>query len=121
MNDFHLALVGEVPIQDPVQVVFDHWVAVMRAKSAVRCVLNDKRRKVISRAINDYDVPTCLLAIDGCRLSDWHMGSNPRGRKYDDLELILRDAAHIERFANIAAEADAPSTDFTEISTEVDW
>jgi hypothetical protein len=46
-------------------------------------------------------------------MSDWHMGDNPRGKRYDDLELILRDSAHIERFATICAEGgNSAATEF---------
>ena len=92
----------------------------MRSKSKVRCVLTEKRRKVISRALADYDIVTCFLAIDGCVLSDWHQGQNPKARRYDDVELILRDAAHIERFAMIAEEANGAASDF-EAPPEVNW
>jgi hypothetical protein len=52
-------------------------------------------------------------AISGCAMSDWHMGDNPRGKKYDDIELILRDSAHIERFATMFAEnGDSASAEF---------
>jgi len=34
------------------------------------------------------------------------MGHNPQGKRYDDIELILRDEKHIEMFLSIADEAD---------------
>ena len=93
-----------VPISD-VQEVFDHWVATFRSSGRGPVpVLSDKRKSKIAKAIKEYGVKTCLEAISGCALSDWHMGDNPRGKKYDDIELILRDSAHIERFATIYAE-----------------
>lgn len=93
------------PEPDPVLAVFSHWATTLRGKSAVRCVLTEKRRKLIARALDDYGLETCLAAIDGCALSDWHMGQNPQGRRYDSLELILRGAEQIERFANLAHES----------------
>lgn len=91
-----------------VRQVFDHWVATHRAeRPGPTPVLSDKRRVKITRAIADYGVEVCLQAISGCAMSDWHMGDNPRRKRYDDLELILRDAAHIERFAGIYAEGEA--------------
>lgn len=95
--------------------VFDHWVATHRNnRLGPTPVLGEKRRAKISRAIRDHGVEVCLQAITGCAMSDWHMGDNPRRRRYDDIELILRDAAHIERFATIYAEADVDqaATDF---------
>jgi hypothetical protein len=88
-----------------VQAVFDHWVTVHRTpRRGPTPVLTAKRRTKITRAIADYGVDTCLHAISGCAMSDWHMGDNPNRKKYDDLELILRDAPHIERFATIYLE-----------------
>lgn len=97
------------PTADPedVQAVFDHWVAVHRTpRKGPEPVLSSKRRVKIVRALNDYGLETCLHAISGCAMSDWHMGDNPTRKRYDDLELILRDAPHIERFATIYAEGD---------------
>jgi hypothetical protein len=102
-----------VPISE-VQEVFEHWVATFRATGRGPVpVLSDKRKSKIAKAIKDYGTKTCLEAISGCALSDWHMGENPRGKKYDDIELILRDSAHIEKFATIYAEdGNAGRSDF---------
>jgi hypothetical protein len=102
-----------VPISE-IEEVFNHWVATFRSTGRGPVpVLSDKRKSKIGKAIKDYDVKTCLEAISGCALSDWHMGENPRGKKYDDIELILRDSAHIERFATIYAEdGNAGRSDF---------
>ena len=90
---------------DEVQQVFDLWVEYHRSsRKGPTPVLSDKRRRKIQKALKDYGLQTCLDAIKGCAMSDWHMGDNPRGRRYDDIELILRDSAHIERFATIYAE-----------------
>jgi hypothetical protein len=35
------------------------------------------------------------------------MGKNGRGKRYDDISLILRDAKHIEMFADMAETVDA--------------
>ena len=35
------------------------------------------------------------------------MGHNPQGKKYDDIELILRDEKHIEMFLELADEHDS--------------
>jgi hypothetical protein len=93
------------PAATDVQMVFDHWVSVHRTpRRGPKPVLGDKRKSKIAKAIRDYGVEICLQAISGCAMSDWHMGDNPRRKRYDDIELILRDSAHIERFATIFAE-----------------
>lgn len=76
--------------------VFDHWVFMLGKR---RAVLGPTRRRSIERALTLYDEESLLLAIEGCAASAWHAGQNDRGRAFDDLELILRDEAHIERFA----------------------
>lgn len=63
--------------------------------------LTDERSKLITVAINQYGADTVKQAVRGCSLSPWHMGQNPSGTRYTDIELILRDAGHIERFANL--------------------
>lgn len=99
---------------DDIQMVFDSWASTFRSETkGPKPVLSDKRRSKISRALNDYGLQTCLDAISGCAMSDWHMGDNPRGKRYDDLELILRDSEHIERFATICAEGgNSAATEF---------
>jgi len=75
--------------------VWEHW---RQKHPAAR--LDKKRKAAIERALADYPVADLQLAIDGCRMSPFHVE-----RKDDRLELILRDAEHIERFRAIALEA----------------
>lgn len=84
----------------PAERVFAHWVWMM-AKSARRTALGPTRRKVLATALALYDEDTLRLAIDGCAGSAWHAGDNERGVVFNDLTLILRDEAHIERFAEM--------------------
>lgn len=81
--------------------VWEFWLLTLRSKSGTRCVLSDKRRRKIEKAIESYGVEGCKKAILGCSMSDFHMGRNGSGTKYDDVELILRDPEHIERFISI--------------------
>lgn len=85
--------------------VFDHWVATMRSTKSSRTKLDDKRKLFIGAAIHDYGVDDCMKAITGCSMSPFHMGANRNKKRYDSLELIFRDADHIEKFCDIA-EAD---------------
>lgn len=89
----------QAPAQDaqtPLERVFAHWVFMLGKR---RAALGPSRRKVIEKALALYDEETLLLAIEGNAASAWHAGENDRGRAFDDLELILRDEAHVERFA----------------------
>jgi hypothetical protein len=93
---------------DDVQRVFDHWVATVRnSGKGVPPALSDERRRKIRKALSLYGLQVCLDAVTGCTKSDFHMGRNNRGKRYDDICLILRDAKHIEMFADMAAEKTA--------------
>jgi len=90
---------------DEVIEIFRHWAAVMDKR---RAFLDPKRDETIRKALHaGASIEDCKLAIDGCKASRWHMGQNDRHTVYNDLSLILRDAQHIERFCEIAEEAQA--------------
>jgi hypothetical protein len=78
--------------------VFAHWVW-MLGKNPRRTKMGPVRLRIIERALALYDTETLLLAIDGCAASKWHAGGNDREREFTDIELIMRDEAHVERFA----------------------
>lgn len=76
--------------------VFGYWRKVMGKD---RSRIDDRREQALARAFAiGYSISDLKLAIDGCRASRWHMGENDRRVPYNDLELITRDACHIDRF-----------------------
>jgi hypothetical protein len=94
--------------------VFMHWQASMHKP---RALLDDKRRKLIRKALAlGYTVSDLCKAIDGCKASAWHMGENERGKAFNTLELILRDAEKIDSFMGIADTP--PETLRTQTQTE---
>lgn len=97
--------------EDEILEVYEHWISVMRPGKKRVPGLDEKRRLKVASAIADYGVGDCKLAIDGCSRSDFHMGRNKQKRRYDDLELILRDQDHVERFLGCGVVDDG----------EVDW
>jgi len=93
--------------EEDLNAVYEHWLEVMRpSRRGRKLVLDDRRRLKIGAAIHDYGVEDCCKAIDGCARSDFHMGRNRMGKRYDDLELIFRDQDHIERFLGLADQGD---------------
>jgi hypothetical protein len=52
--------------------------------------LDDEGRTIIREALKVATVEECLHAIDGCKASAFHMGQNPRRRKYNSLSQILK-------------------------------
>lgn len=58
-----------------------------------------KERRLISERLRDgYSVADLLVAIDGCHVSPFHCGENDAGKKYQSLELIVRDSKHVTAF-----------------------
>jgi len=85
---------------DAVDDVFKCWREVMCHPNSK---LDYKRRSIIKKRLNDgYTVEQLKDAIVGCAKSDWHMGDNQRGTRYDALTLILRDADHVDKFIAIS-------------------
>jgi hypothetical protein len=83
---------SEKPL-DRVRVVFDHWREVWKHP---RSQLDSKRNRVIRAALQSYSVDDLKLCISGYLNSPHHTGQNDRQTVYDDIELFLRDAAHID-------------------------
>lgn len=84
--------------------VFAHWQNVM---ASPRSRLDEKRRKVLLKALGEYGLQDTLNAITGCSRSNFHMGRNddgspnPGATKYNDVEQIFRDASKTERFLGL--------------------
>lgn len=85
-----------------VDVVFKHWQKTLNHPQAK---LTPERERKIKIALKTYSAPQLCKAIEGCSKTPHNMGQNDRHEVYDDISLILRDAAHIERFMR---NADSP-------------
>jgi len=84
--------------------VFRYWQEVM---SHPKAKLDRKRRqKIRDRLADGYSTDDLMQAIDGCKRSPHHMGDNDRGTVYDDIELICRDAPHVDKFLKLANQPD---------------
>lgn len=88
-----------------IEEVFVYWRD--RINPSSRAVLDAQRRQRIGWAVHDYGVDGCRKAIDGIQKSPWHMGDNPQGKRYVDVELIFRNAANVEKFIALAEKRDA--------------
>lgn len=79
-----------------VEAVFLHWQSVLGKQKAK---LDEKRRATIAKMLAaGYTVEDLKRAVDGCKASEWHQGKNDRGKVYDSLTLICRDAEHVDAF-----------------------
>jgi len=91
--------------------VFDHWKITMNHPKSV---FDDKRKKLISTWVKaGYTETDLISAITGCSLTPHNMGKNDRNERYDSLELILRDASHIDRFMKNAISPPMADTKLT--------
>lgn len=97
--------VGQEPDGDPVARVFDHWRSVHAHPKAN---LDTKRRRLIRAALESYSEADLCQAITGYKNSPHHMGQNERSTVYDDIELMLRDAKHVD--AGLRFYAEPPRT-----------
>lgn len=87
---------------DDVLEVFNVWVDLFHPNGRSHVLLTAKRHQRIASAIEVYGVRMCTLAVQGCALSDWHMGANPQGKQYTDLSLIFRDHERVSKFISLA-------------------
>jgi hypothetical protein len=81
-----------------VERVFTEW---RQATGHERSRLDEKRKRLIRRALAGYPLEDVLAAVRGWRNSPHHRGDNDRHTVYDSIELLLRDAEHIERFRDL--------------------
>ena len=89
------SLVGLKPDSGEGKQLFEFWKQTM---GHTRSAFNDKRRALINKTLKQYTLTDLMCAVSGCSLTPHNMGDNDRGERYDSIELILRDAAHIDRF-----------------------
>ena len=98
--------------EELIQELFDFWIQACRPTARRRPLLDTKRRTRLGAAIHDYGMEACRDAITGCTMSDFHMGRNKTNKKYDDVELIFRDAKHVEQFLELFDKNSEGETDW---------
>jgi hypothetical protein len=90
---------GQEPSSTNEQRVFDAWLD--STGKTTRTMFDEKRRRVIRRALKSYPVVDLTDAVKGWRHSPYHRGENETGTVYNDIELLLRDAKRIEQFRDL--------------------
>ena len=88
-------------VVDEVRIVFNAWVEATD-KDSGRTRLDEKRRRTIGRALEAHPIEDVLDAVVGWQNDPFYCGQNDRGRQYNSLDLLLRDAEHIEKFRDMA-------------------
>lgn len=94
--------------------VFDAWVE-STGRDPKRTRIDDKRRRLIVNALASYPVEDVCAAVTGWERSAFHSGDNDRGREYNDLGLLLRDAEKIEYFRDQAPSANGAGRAWQEV------
>lgn len=110
-----VASLPKVQLVTPATRIFDHWKS---THGHPRARLDSKRIKLINAALKLYDEATLCQSISGYLNSPHHMGTDPKGNgcKYDDIELMLRDAKHID--AGIRFHESGPAHPFMSATTK---
>lgn len=86
----------KVSTSSSIKNIFEHWKKTLGHPNAK---LDGKRKAISERALKlGYSEDELKTAIEGCAKNPFNMGENDNNTKYDDIELILRDAKHIEGF-----------------------
>lgn len=76
--------------------VFDAWKETLNHPKSV---LDAKRERFITARIKDgYSVEQLQDAARGCKSSAYHQGQNESKTVYDRIDLIYRDAEHVDQF-----------------------
>jgi hypothetical protein len=81
-----------------VEQVFHAW---QEATGSKRAVLDTNRRRLIAKQLKAYPVEDLVDAVRGWRRSPHHRGENRTHTIYNRLELLLRDADHVEQFRDL--------------------
>lgn len=81
--------------------VFSFWCDKMGKANNAKLTAG-RRSKILARIKEGYPVEEIKQAIENCARSDFHMGQNDNGTKYNDLELICRSGAKLEFFRDMS-------------------
>ncbi len=83
---------------DLVEEIFAYWQTELKHPQSK---LDKERKKAIkSRLAEGYAVDRIKQAIRGIKKCPHNMGQNDRNTKFDDIELICRSGANVDRFAD---------------------
>jgi hypothetical protein len=99
----------ETPKRLEIEAVFNAWVSAT-GRNLSRVNLTKARADLIARRLKEYPVEDLIDACHGLGASAFHRGDNDRGKRYDTLELCLRDASKIEGFRDEHRGDAAPPT-----------
>jgi uncharacterized protein YdaU (DUF1376 family) len=92
------------PVEKKVKQIFEFWKEELNHPNSI---LDKKRDKVIRERLKEgFTVERIMQAILGIKSSPHNMGQNDRKTVYDDIELICRTGANVDRFADMRSASD---------------
>ncbi len=87
-----------------IEKVFEKWIEATE-KHPTRTKLDEKRRSVIRKALKTHSFEDVCDAVVGWKREPFYCVKNDRNAVYNSLNLLLRDADHIEKFRDLEREA----------------
>lgn len=79
--------------------IFEYW---QKELNHPKAILDAKRKKAIQARLREgYSISRLKEAITGVKRSKFHMGDNDRNTVFDDIELICRSGASVDKFAEM--------------------
>lgn len=90
--------------EDVVLEVWNYWLSIHGAVRGKPHIFTETRRRAVEKGIGLFGKETAMKAILGCSFSDFHMGGNDAGKKYNSVELIFRDEWRVAKFVDLAEE-----------------
>lgn len=95
--------------------IFEYWQTELNHPKSK---LDDKRKKKITQVLKlGYSLTDCFHVILGCKLSPYHQGDNKDGTVYDSIDLIFRDAGHVDQFIKIYNNPPKPKSNAQKITS----
>jgi len=84
--------------------LWNYWLQIHGSSRGKQHALTPSRHRALHTALGICGYETASKAILGCSFSDFHMGGNDSGKKYNSVELIFRDEWRIAKFVDLAEE-----------------
>jgi len=96
--------------------IFKFWCEIMKKSKAK--LSPERKKKIVSRLKDGFKVEEIKTAIVNCSNTAHNQGRNPQQSKYDDIEIICRTIANLERFRDNPGNMNSPLSNLSKTSQE---
>lgn len=104
-----------INISHATEIIFEYWKKIMGYPEAE---LDDDRKYWIRKALRKNSIEKLCKAIVGCSLTPFNMGENEQSEYYNDLHVIYKNNAQIERFIRHFHDPPRPKTKAEKLSNK---